>query len=355
MSGSVDALVDTTQQRLAIGATPPPSWYREPALYQQELDVLFPAAWELISTVVTARSVDLVEAHDTVAGGLLVWGDSGYVNACAHRGKELLALGQSLSARMLRCGYHGWRFGPDGGRIGAGRRADGLVPVEIGAWGDLVFASRRPSQSLSELLGEAPAMIEELGVDLATLGSATSVRTTSYLLACNWKVAVENSLECYHCPIAHPQLRTTADINTSESVVCNGSRTIGRFLAPATGPDNRRTVVHQAHWLFPNQSVSTWPGPCPSVIVNHWVPLGPESTRWDLTRYWLGDVDEADVDAGWAYSLTFAEQDAALVEGVRRGIRNGWPGGRYVLDGPFSERGPSTFAGAVVSALRQQP
>jgi phenylpropionate dioxygenase-like ring-hydroxylating dioxygenase large terminal subunit len=349
---TAEELIALTQQRLAVGETPPPGWYRDAALFQREVDVLFPGAWELASTLVTPLSEAAVHAHDTATGSILVWGDRAFVNACPHRGNELLATGTALAGSSVRCGYHGWRYRADGCRTGDETTC--LAAVEVARWGDLVFTSRRPISTLAQLLGDAPTLLRQLGVDLTALGTAV-VRTASYTLRCNWKVAVENALECYHCPVAHPQLRITADLETSESLERCGERIIGRFLAPIPHADGRHVVVHQAHWFFPNQSVSTWPGPCPSVVVNRWLPLGPESTRWDLTRYWLGDPDEADVDEAWAFSLSFADQDAAIVEGVQRGIRNGWAGGRYVLDGRFTEHGPATFAAAVVTALDAAP
>ena len=30
----------------------------------------------------------------------------------------------------------------------------------------------------------------------------------------NWKVVVENYLECYHCPVAHPSFADVIDLNS---------------------------------------------------------------------------------------------------------------------------------------------
>ena len=32
-------------------------------------------------------------------------------------------------------------------------------------------------------------------------------------LACNWKIAIENYLECYHCPVAHPGFSAVVDVS----------------------------------------------------------------------------------------------------------------------------------------------
>ena len=34
-----------------------------------------------------------------------------------------------------------------------------------------------------------------------------------YSLAANWKVAVENYLECYHCAVAHPGFSEVVDVS----------------------------------------------------------------------------------------------------------------------------------------------
>jgi choline monooxygenase len=193
-------------------------------------------------------------------------------------------------------------------------------------------------------------------------------------------VAVENSLECYHCPTSHPGLRATLDLNGWQ-VEMRGTRISqgGRLRPPgATGrPDlevRRLGPTASAvalspdgndlawfHWVFPNNSVSIWPGPGRSFNIGRWIPMAPDTTRWWRIRYWPSDVPEAAREEQWAFISQVNEEDKRIVEGIQRGIGSGaWDGGIFSLVAPpgdealqqcRDERGPHRFNLLVAQAL----
>src|SRR6476469_8182961 len=72
----------------------------------------------------------------------------------------------------------------------------GLGPVQVDTWGPFVFVNADlDAPPLADSMGALPALIEP-----DALVFRERVETE---LATNWKVAVENYLECYHCPTAH--------------------------------------------------------------------------------------------------------------------------------------------------------
>ena len=135
----------------------------------------------------------------------------GFFNTCRHRAHELLQVGECTNERSVRCPYHGWTYGLDGALHAAVRAshapgfdpsAEGLVPARVELWQGFVFVN--PD-------GEAPTLAEWLGdmVELTApypLERLRVARSHSYELAANWKIAVENYHECYHCPRIHPEL-----------------------------------------------------------------------------------------------------------------------------------------------------
>ena len=54
--------------------------------------------------------------------------------------------------------------------------------------------------AVTERLGD-PTAIERYGIERLTVG-----RRVVYDVAANWKLIVENFMECYHCATIHPEL-----------------------------------------------------------------------------------------------------------------------------------------------------
>jgi len=69
---------------------------------------------------------------------------------------------------------------------------------------------RPDARPLVETLGRLPELVADGGVDLDRLRFRHRSESE---LACNWKIAIENYLECYHCPVAHPGFSAVVDIS----------------------------------------------------------------------------------------------------------------------------------------------
>ena len=132
-----------------------------------------------------------------------------FVNVCRHRGSVVVE--EAGSRKTLQCAYHAWTYGLDGSLRSAprGRRqlsdADDLgLPsrsdsVPGGRSGFVNLDGEAPP--LEDILGEVPAMLADGGIDVDGLAFHHRV---DWEVAANWKIVVENFLECYHCAVAHP-------------------------------------------------------------------------------------------------------------------------------------------------------
>jgi Rieske 2Fe-2S family protein len=203
-------------------------YYCDPAIFTAEQEHLFETMWfcavrgaDLASpgafrkVQVGRESVLLVRARD---GGL-----NAFLNVCRHRGAMLCTEESGQAKRHLRCPYHAWSYGFDGKlaaapNLGAltdetGARIDrteyGLIPVALREWlgyAWVCLAVDPPSfedeviGAVTERLGNAEA-IEHYRVAELAVG-----RRVVYDVAANWKLIVENFMECYHCAIIHPEL-----------------------------------------------------------------------------------------------------------------------------------------------------
>ena len=119
----------------------------------------------------------------------------------------------------LQCHYHAWTYELDGTLRSAPRsdREPGfdndelsLLPASVGTWGPFLFVNPDPgAEPLADHLGELPAILaRELDVNAIEFHSRVEFGANA-----NWKIVVENFLECYHCPTAHPGFSAEVDVH----------------------------------------------------------------------------------------------------------------------------------------------
>ena len=111
-----------------------------------------------------------------------------------------------------------------------------------------------------------------------------------YALEANWKIAVENYLECYHCPVAHPGFsRSSTSIRTPTS---RGGRPGLEPVRPRA--DGERQCAF--HLVWPALKINVYPGLANLSIGPVW-PESPGRTVGFLDYFFGPDVDEALGDA----------------------------------------------------------
>jgi phenylpropionate dioxygenase-like ring-hydroxylating dioxygenase large terminal subunit len=162
----------------------------------------------------------------------------------------------------------------------------------------------------------------------------------------NWKVMLENYLECYHCPVAHPGFSAAVDVGPDAYLL----RTFEWFSSQQAPVISRKNSVDQAqyYYLWPNFTININPGP-PNLSVDVWFPAGVEQTR-GFTDYFFGpDVGEDAAQEWMAFSKQVRVEDEALTNSVQRGLRAG-----SLVEGrllPKSERLILHFQNLVRAAL----
>ena len=192
----------------------PWDWYRDPRVLAVEERRLFRPSWQYVGPLEC-----LQRPGDQMVGRLLRVpvvvvrdGDGelrGFLNVCRHRGS--LVVPADGNAPRLRCPYHAWTYGLDGtlrsapqcGPEIAAEHGDlGLLPVRVATFGPFVFASAAADgPPLEVVIGDLAEVVAGVGLDL---GGLRRRQRFDYTLAANWKIHLENYLECYHCPVAHP-------------------------------------------------------------------------------------------------------------------------------------------------------
>ena len=208
--GGFDGAASLAAQR--PGRTLEQRFYRDPQLFRRDLERIFLRHWFCVGHIsdFTAAgdfvTVDLAEESVIVvrgADGAL----NALVNVCRHRGSRICTAARG-TANSLTCPYHGWSYGLDG-RLQSARHmpegfdlaAHGLHRLQVRVIEGLVLLS----------FAREPLGLERAEATLSTCfgpfawPEARVAHRERYRIAANWKLAVENYLECYHCAPAHPE------------------------------------------------------------------------------------------------------------------------------------------------------
>jgi phenylpropionate dioxygenase-like ring-hydroxylating dioxygenase large terminal subunit len=209
---------DEVAQLLAEGYTLPSDFYTDERIFELEDYWIWQRSWQPAGIVHELATVgDFLTTKVGTVPIVVVRGGDGelraFVNICRHR-MHTVARGCG-NRRTLQCIYHGWTYGLDG-CLRAIPRADegeiefsefGLVPAAVDTFKGVVWVSVEPREPLLDFLGEAPAIAERMGYGWPFELHDDWVRIENtektYVFPCNWKVSVENSVECYHCPTMH--------------------------------------------------------------------------------------------------------------------------------------------------------
>src|SRR5262249_7594468 len=195
-------------------------------------------------------------------------------------------------------------------------------------WGPMVFVNPDcDGAPLEETLGALPAEMAARGLDPA--GYEYRGRSREFVVEANWKVVVENFLECYHCPVAHKSFSRLIDVDPDSYRLTTGRWTSSQYGPVQTG--NGRELPYeplgeirasQFHYVWPNWTLNTFPGPAHvRVLVFH--PLDPERTATFVDGFWSPGTAEETIKEITDFGAVVGQEDVELVESVQRGLRSG--------------------------------
>jgi len=274
-------------------------WDEQTAL--QEKENVFFTSW-----IFAAKLSDLAKHNDFVtleffSHSIVVQNFDGdlraFVNVCTHRFSRLHAA--CKGNRALICPYHSWSFNKDGMPQGIPQKphfgdldATTLESLRLEAWdleicGQFVFVKHK--NAACGTLKEYLASFYEVLLDISK-GMAEEVDYFSMDLECNWKIAVENTLESYHVAPIHPKtfyrLGATGEKFTMDAAhsswnpQLNERTTQGWQRARNNYPDMQYNVSGYFHiFIYPNLTVATTNGA--SFSIQRFSPVSPGVTHFE--------------------------------------------------------------------------
>jgi choline monooxygenase len=323
---------DELAQQLVSGRTLPYDWYFEQDIYRLETQRIFAKTWLYAGHTgkianpgdfftITLCDVPIIVTRD-LDGGV-----NAFKNVCCHRGAEVTVEKQG-NCRALQCHYHAWTYGLDGklksaprARQNPGFRKEdyALQRLRVETYGPFIFVSLNEDVApLTEFLGELTDIVGNTGVRLDRLRHR---ETREYELHANWKVVVENFLECYHCPNAHPSFAGVVDLSTYKNV--DYQNVITQY-APALGADENDQQVKEGryNYLWPNFCLNVYPG-AGNVSTNLILPMGPGRTLAVYEFFYEEGVSEQEAQDTSDLIHQIMVEDIVLCESVQRGMAAG--------------------------------
>jgi Rieske 2Fe-2S family protein len=360
-------------------------FYTDPAIFEHDMERMLLRHWFCaghVSSIPRAGDYLLVDLGPESV--IIVRNSAGEVrallNVCRHRGSRLCAgrTGKAQSAR-LTCPYHAWTYDLDGNLLAARQMPDAfrredfsLKSLPVRLMEGLIFTTF--AKDPLDLGAAADALARSAGVH----GWATAkvAHREMYSIRANWKLAIENYMECYHCAPAHPEfskrhvLARPAELNVElelagrkraealgivvpdidqygcaartgrESVAVMRSalhdgvvsatddgRSVARLMGAFSASDGNSTyfdIGPISHFLaYPDHGV-----------IYQFIPRGVDQT--DMEVIWLvhqDAVEGVDYDVGrltWLWKTTSAE-DKKIVEMNQAGVNS-----RFFEPGPYS-------------------
>jgi phenylpropionate dioxygenase-like ring-hydroxylating dioxygenase large terminal subunit len=349
----------------------PRHFYTDPAIYELEMQRVFARQWLFLGHVSQVPEVGDYFVEEVCGESIIVVRSAtdsiqGFLNHCRHRGHTLCAAASGHARNFITCPYHQWSYGLDGKLKRAPGNPDGTIfnyadwslhPVKVEVWHGLIFGwlGEESGPSLASCLSFDDSAFRQLDA-----ANVKEVFRETYDIAANWKVLLENYLECYHCQVSHPELCVTMDVQATYSNTGSdwkqqyfpghlqlrpGMKTgsmdgnlvstpLGKDLPDGYGagfgivPSLTRVIFHVDH-----------------AVVHALRPVDVSHVKWQTTWYVRADAQEGrDYDTGRlteVWRLTNKE-DISLCEGAYRGVRS-----RRFVSGPLDPKREAAISAAL--------
>lgn len=365
----------------------PQAFYKDPAIYARDIERVFMPSWIYACHASELPAVGDFRLLELGSESVIVVrssadGFTALVNVCRHRGSRVCLEASGNKSRFV-CPYHAWAYELDGKLAHArhmpedfDRGAYGLKTIQLRELHGLLFVNF--TCGTDEVLAGFDAVAAAMDPCLAPydLAHAKVARRETYRIAANWKLAVENYTECYHCAPAHPEYSVAHSLKDPGARETEGmqavmaradacglsSERINRVYdtAVASGADYayERYPLLKGHVTGSRDGAPVAPlmgsiidydggttdlqiGPvtfglayCDHVVLYRFTPRGVNACDCDITWLVRGDAvagRDYDPDAlTWLWDVT-TQADKRIIENNQHGVDSA-----YYRPGPYS-------------------
>ncbi|RZG46395.1 carnitine monooxygenase subunit alpha [Acinetobacter wuhouensis] len=347
--------------------TVPKSYYTSKQVFEIEKEAIYAKSWicvghcsevatpnQYFTRKIIGENIIVIRGKDSVLRA--------FYNVCPHRGHELLT-GAGKSKNVITCPYHAWTFKLDGSLALArncenvanfDKEGSNLVSLKVEEHAGFIFINMDSEATcvadqlpgFAEKLDEACKVVKDLKL------AARFVTDT----AANWKLIVDNYMECYHCGPAHPGFSDSVQVDKYwHTIHENWTLQFGYARSSEKSFKLDPSIVDPSFsgfWTWPSTMFNVPPGGDFMTAIYEF-PVDEETTLQHYDIYFLNEEltqDQKDL-IEW-YKHVFRPEDLNLVESVQRGLKSrGYRGqGRIMTDqqrSGISEHGIAYFQSLV--------
>ena len=268
------------------------SYYADETIFSEEKEKLFFKSWQYaghinelsepgsyVATSILGQNVFVVRDHDGEIRG--------YYNICPHRGHKLVE-GRGRKSVVV-CPYHHWSFSLDGSLRSMRARETSAAPersgvclksVRVDRLLDFIFVNLDPDAlPIAQFWPGVEDQILKIcpeARDYALSSNATAIHEVD--VAANWKIQIDNYLECQHCRHGHVSFADLLDINNQTYELTKNAAY--NFIPGSGKADNLAYPLDLEHdktdlhfwFLFPNVGISQFAGPG-NLSLFQWNPI----------------------------------------------------------------------------------
>ncbi len=316
-----------------------PAWlYTDPKVLEAEKREIFRRTWQYVghlsqisnpgdyfTTEVADRPIIISRGQD---------GDiRAFYNVCSHRASKL-AEGEGNKS-VFTCPYHAWTYRTDGSLLRA-PNMNGcdhfdyqdfcLKTIKLEIIHSFIFVNLDPDAV--SMKTQYPDLFQHVSkYDLSRL---KRVRVKETICKSNWKIGIDNYLECDHCSIVHKTLVSKLDMKQYEMSMYDyysyqGTPLKGKKMDFGLGQGGRY------YWLYPNTWFSFDPGPA-NLSIHQSIPIDHKTTKYVYTTFFLTDEITEEEQELMAMDELVRKEDLDICEMVQKGIETGaYSQGRFSL------------------------
>ncbi|MDA7767209.1 aromatic ring-hydroxylating dioxygenase subunit alpha [Porticoccaceae bacterium] len=191
-----------------------PYFYRSHVTYEAELEHIVFKSWLYAGHISQVAKNGDYFLFDVGEDSIIISRDNkGQIgamhNICRHRGARVCKE-PSGNRKAFICPYHGWAYGNDG-HLKSAREMDqlegfkcedyALKKVRFVVFQGMIFINCDPNAP--DFIAPLENISRQLGA--YDLENAKVAERKTYRINANWKLVLENYLECYHCSSSHRQ------------------------------------------------------------------------------------------------------------------------------------------------------
>lgn len=270
----------------------PARYYVDEQVLAEERENLFFRTWQYACHVSELDKPGAYVTADILGQQVFVLRDQdgairAFYNVCPHRGHRLLE--GAGNKRAIVCPYHQWTFSLDGSLRSLRAKSSSEAPandavcltsVRVDRLLDFIFVNLDPgAEPIAEFWPGIEEHILQVCPDVTSYRLSTSATVIHQVdVAANWKVQIDNYLECQHCRHGHLSFSDMLDIANQFHTLNKNSAY--NFIPSSGKADNMAYPLHPEHdvmdlhfwFLFPNIGLSQFAGPG-NLSLFQWLPV----------------------------------------------------------------------------------